>query len=421
MRLFLPITCIIFLFQLASSAPLQAEVCAQDTVFFNLRDTFCTYQAILVGGELFSPDRPNGQVFLPGAAANGSDSLIIIQLTFLQRPETTLSQTLCSGDTLYVNGTPYHAQFYLGEETVQGGAANGCDSLIHVSLNFLPVYSTYQATICEGDTIYINNNAYHALHPSGEEVIMHTGSGGCDSIIQVNLEVLTPPFSNLVDTLCPGEILIINGHTYDENNRAGFEILDGAAASGCDSLVTISLAFRQIFFHAGDDQTIAKGDIVCIEPDYGFTPLNVEWSPAPPCDDPHCPFFCFQPLQTIAFQVSATDPYGCVLTDDIGVFVNTDNKTYAPTIFSPEAPWPNNRFFLSADRGTARIVRMFVADRWGELMFDKSDFLPDQPDEGWDGYFRGKIAPVATYMFYAEMERIDGTTYVKAGSVTLIR
>jgi gliding motility-associated-like protein len=110
-----------------------------------------------------------------------------------------------------------------------------------------------------------------------------------------------------------------------------------------------------------------------------------------------------------------------VLSDDISVFVNTDNKTYAPTVFSPDAEWPNNRFFLSADRGTARIVRMFVADRWGEVMYDKSDFLPDLPDEGWDGMFRGKIAPVATYMFYAEMERIDGTTYVKSGTVTLIR
>lgn len=401
---------------------LGAMVAVPDTAFFNLRDTFCTSQIIIIGNQIFGPDHPAGQVVFPGAAADGTDSIVTVQLTFLQRPETTLSQSLCSGDTLLVNGTPYHANFYIGEEIVEGGAANGCDSLVHVALQFSPVSSVFQSTICEGDTIYINNNAYHAFHTTGVEVILNGTSSGCDSVIHVDLEVLTPPFSEIKDTLCPEEFRIINGHRYDVNNRAGFEILEGAASTGCDSLVTLSFVFRQIYLLAGDDQTIAKGDITCIEPDFGFEPVQITWSPpAPNCDDPGCPTFCFQPLQSVHFQVSATDEFGCVLTGDININVNTDNKTYAPTVFAPDAKWPNNRFFLSADRGTARIVRMFVADRWGELMFDRSDFLPDDPDLGWDGMFRGNVAPVATYMFYAEMERIDGTTYIKSGTVTLIR
>lgn len=410
-----------FFLLLFSPCILPAMTMAPDTAFFQLQETFCTYQIIVVGPEVFGPDRPSGQVVFPGGASDGSDSIVTVQLTFLQRPETTVSQNLCQGDTLYINGTAYHDHFYLGEEVVTGGAANGCDSLIHVALTFFPVYTTFQSTICEGDTIYINNNAYHALHPSGEELIQHGGSGGCDSIVQVDLEVLISPFTNLIDTLCPEEFRMINGRRYDVNNRAGFEILEGAAASGCDSLVTINFAFRQLYFRAGEDQTIAKGDIVCLETVLGFPPVAMNWTPAPPCDEPVCTTFCFQPLESIGFQISAVDAYGCILTDDVLITVNTDNKTYAPTAFSPDAEYPNNRFFLSADRGTARIVRMFVADRWGEVMYDKSDFLPDDPEQGWDGYFRGKIAPVATYMFYAEMERIDETTYVKSGTVTLIR
>lgn len=399
----------------------HAATMAPDTAFYQLRDTFCTYQTIFVGGEVFHPDRPSGTVVFPGGAVDGSDSIVTVQLTFLERPETTISQSLCQGDTLYVNGTAYHQHFYLGEEVVEGGAANGCDSLIHVALTFFPVYTTFHSTICEGDTIYINNHPYHAFHSSGEETIVHGGSGGCDSIVQVQLEVITPPFSHLVDTLCPEEFRMINGTRYDANNRAGFEILEAAAASGCDSLVTINFEFRQLYFQAGEDKTIAKGDIVCLETILGFEPADMIWTPTPPCDVPVCTSFCFQPLESISFQVSAVDAYGCILTDDISVNVNLDNKTYAPTAFSPDAQYPNNRFFLSADRGTARIVRLFIADRWGEVMYDRSDFLPDDPQQGWDGYFRGKIAPVATYMFYAEMERIDGSTYVKAGTVTLIR
>lgn len=400
---------------------LSGATVAPDTVFFQLTQTYCTSQLVIVGAEVFGPDRPSGQVVFPGGASDGSDSVVIVQLTFLQRPETTISQNLCQGDTLYVNGTAYHDHFYLGEEVVPGGAANGCDSLIHVALTFFPVYTTFQTTICEGDTIYVNNHPYHALHRSGEEVIQNGGQGGCDSIVQVNLNVLVPPFSNLVDTLCPEEFRIINGNRYDVNNRAGFEIIEGAATSGCDSLVTISFSFRQLYFEAGEDKTIAKGDIVCLEPVLGFDPMDMIWTPTPPCDEPVCTTFCFQPLQSITFQVSAVDAYGCILTDTVSVNVNSDNKTYAPTVFSPYAKYPNNRFFLSADRGTARIVRMFVADRWGEVMFDRSDFLPDNADLGWDGYFRGQVANVGVYMFYAEMERIDGTTYIKSGTVALIR
>jgi CHU_C Type IX secretion signal domain len=400
---------------------LSAMESTPDTAYFNLRDTFCTSQIILIGNQLFGPDQPSGQVVFPAAAADGSDSIVTVQLTFLQRSETTLTQSLCAGDTLVINGTPYHANFYLGEEIVAGGAANGCDSLIHVALQFYPVVTLFQSTICEGDTIFVHQTAYHAFNTTGEEVIPNGASTGCDSIIRVQLEVLTPPFSEIKDTLCPEEFRIINGRRYDVNNRAGFEILESAASTGCDSLVTLSFSFRQLYLLAGEDQTIAKGDIVCVEPEYGFTPVEVSWSPPPPCDMPDCPVFCFQPLQNTRFQLRATDEYGCVLTDDISINVNSDNKTYAPNVFSPDAEWPNNRFFLSADRGTARIIRMFVADRWGELMYDKSDFLPDDPDLGWDGLFRGSVAPVATYMFYAEMERIDGTTYIKSGTVTLVR
>ncbi len=400
---------------------LIAMEAAPDTAFFDLRETFCNNQIILVGNQLFGPDRPEGEVVLQAAAADGSDSIITVQLTFLQRPETTIQQQLCAGDTLYVNGTPYHANFYLGEEVVVGGAANGCDSLIHIALTFSPLITIYQATICEGDTIYINQTAYHAFHPSGEEFIPNGSTTGCDSIIQVQLEVLTPPFSQIQDTLCPDEFIMANGRRYDISNRAGLEILEGAASTGCDSLVTVALIFQESGLYLGDDQTVVKGDSVCVQPALNFTPVNITWSPAPPCDLPDCISFCFQPLQSTRFVLHATDAYGCILTDQININVSSDNRVYAPTVFSPDAAWPNNRFFLSADRGTNRILRLFVVDRWGELMYDRSDFFPDDPDQGWDGTFRGSIAPVATYTFYAELERIDGTTFVKTGTVTLLR
>lgn len=45
-------------------------------------------------------------------------------------------------------------------------------------------------------------------------------------------------------TLCAGDSLIVNGRRYDSSRPEGREILAGAAANGCDSVVVIRLQFR---------------------------------------------------------------------------------------------------------------------------------------------------------------------------------
>lgn len=392
-----------------------------DTSFFNYRDTFCSNQTLLIGNLFFDATNPNGIVFLPGAAADGGDSVILVNLVFRQPVEITLDQSICEGDTVWVNGTAYHSKFYLGEEIVDNGAANGCDSIIHINLNFYPTVLDYQATICEGDTIFINGTAYHAFHTSGEEMIPGAGVAGCDSLIRVQLEVLTPPFRIINDTLCPDGSLTINGHRFDRDNRTGLEILPGAAASGCDSLVYVSLYFRELWVYLGEDRDIVKGDTVCLTPLFGLVPESLAWYPAPPCADSLCFFNCIQPLTNVFFQLSATDTSGCTVSDDINIFVSNDNRVYAPNVFNPDAPEPNDRFFISTDAGVVLIRRLMIADRWGGIVYDQLNLTPGDHAQGWDGTWRGKIVQMGVYAFRAELERLDGTRFEKTGTVSLIR
>jgi len=399
----------------------QATVMPPDTSFFNYRDTFCSNQTLLIGNQFFDATNPDGTVVLTGAAADGSDSVIFVNLVFRQPAEITLNQSVCEGDTVWVNGTAYHSNFYLGEETIENGAANGCDSIIHVDLTFYPTILDYQATICEGDTIFINNHPYHALHLEGVEVVKNGGTAGCDSIIRVQLQALTPPFSIIADTLCQEGFLVVNGRRYDRGNRSGLEILPGASTNGCDSLVYISLSFREIWVYVGEDVDIVKGDNVCIEAQFSFAPQTLEWSPSVPCFDPECSIICVEPLENITYRLTATDTSGCVAFDDISIFVSNDNRVYAPNVFNPDASEPNNHFFLSADNGVVLIRRLLIADRWGEILFDQENLAPDEPAQGWDGTWRGKVAQVGVYVFWAELERIDGTRFEKGGSFSLIR
>ncbi len=382
------------------------------------RDTFCDNQTILVVNQFFNRNNPTGTVTLPGAAVGGIDSVIHVELTFFSTMEATLDQTICEGDTVWVNGTAYHAGFYLGEEFIEGGSANGCDSLIYVNLKFRKVVYDFQQEICEGDSILINGHLYTAFNREGTEVIPN---GACDSIIQVKLIPLAIPFSVYKDTLCPDGSVVVNGKTYDKQNRVGFELLPNAGSNGCDSLIQVNISFRELWVYVGEDTEIIKGDEICIEEQYGLNPISLSWSPKPPCSDSTCLTQCIVPLQSVSFTLTAVDSTGCVLRDDINIRVSNKNRVYAPTVFNPDSRFPNNRFFLGADNGVRLIRRMFIADRWGELLYEVKDTLPDYPDNGWDGMFRGQVMHPGAYIFWAELERIDGTTFVESGSFSLVR
>ncbi|MCB0529367.1 MAG: gliding motility-associated C-terminal domain-containing protein [Saprospiraceae bacterium] len=401
--------------------PLAAMASEMPTDTSYIRDTFCSTQILLIGNQLFDPSHPDDTVILPGASFDGSDSVLIVDLEFRQPAYNKLTLNLCAGDTIWVNGTAYHDHFYLGQETVEGGAANGCDSIIDIELTFYPNVLEYNSTICEGDTIYINGTAYHAFHSSGEERIPGGASMGCDSIIQVDLEVLTPPYFILKDTLCPDEVLVINGHRYDRNNRTGLEILPGAASTGCDSLLYLELVFRQLWVFIGDDREVVKGDSICLTPQFGLAPSAITWNPPLPCQNPDCSTVCTQVLSPALYQITVTDTNGCQVNDEIRISVSDDNRVFAPNVFNPDAGWPDNRFFLSADNGVSIIRHLMIANRWGEVVFDVSGLAPDDPTSGWDGTWNGKTAQVGVYAFWAEMERLDGSTFTKTGTVTLVR
>lgn len=397
---------------------LSASMLEAQSGHYFLRDTFCANQSIFVVNQLFGPSNPSGQVTIPGGAFNGLDSVIHVQLTFNQPVITNLSTTHCAGDTVFVNGTAYHANFYIGQEIVQEGAANGCDSVINVNLIFKPIFFDYQVDICEGDTIFVNGTAYHAFHLEGTEVIQQAP---CDSTIHVKINALTPPFSYFRDTLCPDDFYEINGTRYDYDNRVGYEILPNAASSGCDSIVAIDLEFRNLWLYIGEDREIVKGDTVCITAQYGLTPLSLVWSPTAPCADSACLDNCIRLTEPSTFTLRATDTSGCVLRDDITISISDKNRVYAPNVFSPDARWPDNRFSLNCDNAIVNIKRFFIADRWGELIYERSNIPPNSPDEGWDGTYKGKVMNPDTFIFGAELERFDGTTFFEQGGFTLVR
>lgn len=129
------------------------------------------------------------------------------------------------------------------------------------------------------------------------------------------------------------------------------------------------------------------------------------------------------PYKSTEYTVTIISVDGCSATDRVLVRVDDEPNIYIPNAFSP---WNNDNqndiVFVFANVGQVPNVRKFyIFDRWGEMVFIKENFLPNDPDFGWDGRFRGVLQNPAVFVYYAEFDIIDGTVRTKQGDITLVR
>ena len=94
---------------------------------------------------------------------------------------------------------------------------------------------------------------------------------------------------------------------------------------------------------------------------------------------------------------------------------------YIPNVFSPNGDGENDVFMIFAGQQVAIIRSFHIFDRWGEPVFQLNNFAPNNPDFGWNGLARGKLANPAVYAWFAEIEFIDGQVELYEGDVTLVR
>lgn len=210
----------------------------------NITPELCTGGSIVINGETYDEDNPSGSSTLTGASVNGCDSLINVNVVFTDAVSFNLTPTLCVGDSVIVNGNVYNSLNPVGVETITGGSALGCDSIINIALGFQPPITTLiDDQLCTGGFIIVNGNTYDESTPSGTELIAGSSSSGCDSLVIVDLNFSSEVFETLNPTLCGGESVIVNGNTYNQSTPTGMETFAGGSYLGCDSTVIIDLSF----------------------------------------------------------------------------------------------------------------------------------------------------------------------------------
>jgi gliding motility-associated-like protein len=129
------------------------------------------------------------------------------------------------------------------------------------------------------------------------------------------------------------------------------------------------------------------------------------------------------PYKTTEYTVTIITPEGCQAIARTTIKVDREVDIYVPNVIWPEEPDGKNNVFniFARDESVAKIRKLQIFDRWGTLMFENKDFSPNDPSNGWDGAYRGQIVDPAVFVWWAEVELVDGRVLLLKGDVTVVR
>jgi hypothetical protein len=180
----------------------------------------------------------------------GCDSIVILNLTVGTSINTNLSQSICPGSSYTFNGQNLTATGIYSDTFV---SVFGCDSIVTLTLTAIPnTSSSHSQSICQGSTYVFGSNI---LSAAGTYFDTLTSANGCDSIITLTLTVLPNSGSNLAQSICHGST-----YTFDTNilSAAGTYFDTLTSANGCDSIITLTLT---VFPNSGSSlsQSICHG------------------------------------------------------------------------------------------------------------------------------------------------------------------
>ncbi|MGZ4060888.1 MAG: T9SS type A sorting domain-containing protein, partial [Bacteroidia bacterium] len=197
--------------------------------------TICQGDSVAFAGSFYSTPGLYPHLY---SSRFGCDSLVYLSLNVSSAYFTTITSTICNGDTIMIGGMP---ETTAGTYTYILPTISGCDSTIENILTVKPSYHyTQSTTICAGDSALIFG-IYETT--AGTYYDYHTTYLGCDSSYAHTL-IVGPLYNNSATVnICAGDSVLISGN-YE--SVAGNYVDSLSSVSGCDSVFTTTLIVHPV-------------------------------------------------------------------------------------------------------------------------------------------------------------------------------
>ena len=413
---------------------------------------------------------------LPIVAIQGSNTACALQPETYQPVVTsvdpiTFYQWNISGGGQYQTAQITHPFATAGTANIQlvVGTAFGCFDTATQQVTIHPtptVKASADVTICKGNTTNLSATGTTSLvwEPSQalsctacantaatpgvttQYFVKGTNAQGCSSRDSVVVTVIQPLNMQVTpsDSICIGDskqLIAAGAASYSWSPATGLNATNiatpvatpqlstlyrviGKDAYNCFSdtqYVTIGVG-RYPVVSLGADKTLATGTLLPLTSTITNGPIETyNWTPARDLSCNNCP----QPIATIrtpvCYAVNATNYFGCSGTDTVCIKVFCENtQLFIPNAFTPDGDGINDKLEIKASGiQTVRSFRIF--NRWGQVVFERSNFPPNSAAYAWDGTINGVAATPGVYVYTCEVMCENGTTYSYKGNTAIIK
>jgi gliding motility-associated-like protein len=347
---------------------------------------------------------------------------------------------------------------------VSGTTIHGCIAKDSVTITIFPkpfVTKIPDTTICKNTTVQLfatGGNSYvwspaatlsnpNIYNPVAAPVapattyyvtVINTAVNACSNKDSVNVAIKPDPVFTIspAASICTGATKQLNasgGNVYLWNpaslvNNAAIPNPVATATSSTNYSVTITdskcniskTLFTTITVNQLPKVTASKSnDVNCSVPSSRLLAGGASkytWAPSTGLNDSTVYNPISSPRNTTQYVVTGTDVLGCANKDSIVILVNKLNESgyYIPNTFTPNGDSKNDCFGIKF-WGLIDELQFFIYNRYGEKVFYTND-----PNQCWDGTFKGQPADQGNYVYYIKAKTLCGNAE-KKGSVILLR
>jgi gliding motility-associated-like protein len=269
---------------------------------------------------------------------------------------------------------------------------------------------------------------------------------GCSSTDSIFVRVkagFTLSVAPLTDTLCQGQSVRLNASAAENYSWSPAAGLSSTTVANPVAAPSVSTVYKLVAFDSvgcfrdsafvnitvfpyptvqvGPDRTISAGLSTTISPIYSADINNWLWSPSLGLSCSTCPSPVATPRNTTTYNITVSNSGGCTASDALTIFVTCNNdNVFIPNTFSPNNDGVNDVFYPRG-RGLYQIQRMSIFNRWGELVFQRTNFIANDATAGWNGRYKGIAANPDVYTYIIEVICDNSEVIPFKGNITLIQ
>jgi gliding motility-associated-like protein len=192
---------------------------------------------------------------------------------------------------------------------------------------------------------------------------------------------------------------------------------------GCDSVMSIKTELRSpLKIELNTDTLVDEGSRFQLNPIVvGDSIKSSTWSPPLNLSCTNCltPFLIANKSNN--YELTIVSQSNCVSKAEQRIAVRQAPYVFVPNVFSPNGDGQNDRLVVFANPNRVKQIRRFALfNRWGDLVFEKFNFAPNDESSSWDGILNGKSVSNDVFTYFVEVVLFDDQIKLVAGDVILI-